>query len=99
MHARVTSLSGSPADVDAGTANFRENVVPFARDKGNGAILLVDRATGKAVAITLWEDEQALNASDERANALRADAAQQNGCGSAANPRAVRRRGLRDLVA
>ena len=79
MHARVTSLSGSPADVDAGIANFRENVVPFARDGGKGAILLVDRKTGKAIAITLWEDEQALNASDERANALRADAAQQLG--------------------
>ena len=79
MYARVTSLSGSPADVDAGIANFRENVVPFARDEGNGAVLLIDRATGKAIAITLWEDEQALNASDERANALRAEAAQQMG--------------------
>lgn len=79
MHARVTSLSGSAADVDKGIANFRENVVPFARDEGKGAILLVDRQTGKAIAITLWEDEQALQASDERANALRADAAEQMG--------------------
>jgi hypothetical protein len=79
MHARVTSVSGSPTDVDAGIANFREAVVPFARDEGKGAILLVDRQTGKAIAITLWENEQALKASDDRANALRADAAQEMG--------------------
>ena len=79
MHARVTSLSGSPAEVDAGIANFRDNVAPFAREHGEGAILLVDRGTGKAVAITLWPDEQALQASEERANALRADASRQMG--------------------
>ena len=79
MHARVISLSGSPDDVDGGVANFRENVVPYVREQGKGAILLVDRQTGKAVAITLWEDEQALRASEERANALRAEAAEQMG--------------------
>ncbi len=79
MHARVTALSGSPDDVDNGIANFRENVVPYVREQGKGAILLVDRQTGKAVAITLWEDEQALRASEERANALRAEAAEQMG--------------------
>jgi hypothetical protein len=40
---------------------------------------LVDRETGNALAITLWEDEQALAASEERANALRADAAREMG--------------------
>jgi hypothetical protein len=79
MHARVTSLAGSSADVDAGVESFRTNVVPFAREHGKGAILLVDRQTGDAVAITLWEDEQALRASEERANALRADAADRMG--------------------
>ena len=79
MHARVTALSGSPDDVDNGIANFRENVVPYVREQGKGAILLVDRQTGRAVAITLWEDEQALRASEERANALRAEAAEQMG--------------------
>jgi heme-degrading monooxygenase HmoA len=80
MHARDTSLSGSPADVDGGVANFRENVVPFTHEQGGkGAILLLDRQTGSAIAITLWEDEQALRASEERANALRAEAAQEMG--------------------
>src|SRR5712691_3245302 len=84
MHARVTSLSGSPDDVDGGVASFRENVVPFTHEQGGkGAILLVDRQTGKAIAITLWEDEQALRASEERANTLRAQAAEDMGAAGA----------------
>lgn len=79
MHARVTTLAGSPDDIDAGIANFRENVVPYVRDEGKGSILLVDRANGKALSITLWEDEEAMRASDERANALRAAAAREIG--------------------
>jgi formylmethanofuran dehydrogenase subunit E len=79
MHARVTTLDGSPADVDNGIANFRENVLPLVDEGGKGAILLVDRQSGKAVAITLWEDADALAASEEAANALRADAAREMG--------------------
>lgn len=71
MHARVTRLTGSPENVEAGINNFRENVLPFTREDGRGAILLVDRESGSAMAITLWEDEQALAASDERANQVR----------------------------
>jgi len=78
MHARLTSLSGSPDEVDAGIADFREKVVPFTHEQGGkGGILLVDRQSGKAIAITLWEDEQALHASEERANELRAAVAEE----------------------
>ncbi len=79
MHARGTSISGSPADADAGIDNFRTNVVPFAREQGKGAILLVDRGSGDAIAITLWEDEQSLRATEDSANALRAGAADEMG--------------------
>ena len=79
MHARVTTVAGSPADLDAGIDNFHANVVPFAREQGKGAILLIDRQSGEGIAITLWEDEEALRASEESANALRADAADQMG--------------------
>lgn len=76
MYARVTSLSGSPDDIEAGIASFREKVVPFTHGQGGkGSILLVDRATGRALGITMWEDEQALSASEEAANALRAETA------------------------
>ena len=80
MHARVTSLSGSPDGVDAGIADFKEKIVPFTHEQGGkGGILLVDRQTGHALAITLWEDEDAMRASEESANALRASAAEQMG--------------------
>ena len=78
MQARVTSIAGSPADIDAGVDNFRANIAPFARDEGGkGAILLIDRQAGEAIAITLWVDEEALRASEEAADALRAAAADQ----------------------
>lgn len=79
MHARVTTLRGAPGDVDAGIENFRTNVVPFAREQGKGALLLVDRQSGEAIAITLWEDEGKLRATEEAANALRAGAADELG--------------------
>jgi hypothetical protein len=83
MHARVTTISRASTDVDAGIDNFRSNVVPFTREQGNGAILLVDRESGEALAITLWEDEQAMHASEESANTLRASAADQMGASEA----------------
>lgn len=54
-------------------------VLPFAKEQGEGAILLVDRQSGKAIAITLWKDEEALRASEEAADALRAEAANRMG--------------------
>lgn len=79
MHARVTTISGSPSEANAGIDDFRANVVRFARDQGKGAILLLDRQSGEAIAITLWADEEAMRASEESANSLRAQAADQMG--------------------
>jgi len=79
MHARVTTISGSPGEADAGIDNFRANVVPFAQEQGKGAILLIDRQSGEAIAITLWEDEESMRASEQSANSLRAQAADQMG--------------------
>ncbi len=67
MYGRMTRLQSSPDAVEKGIAFFKENVVPKARTTaGNaGAILLVDRKTGTAIGITLWETTQALNASEQ----------------------------------
>jgi formylmethanofuran dehydrogenase subunit E len=83
MHARVTTLHAAPDTVDAGIENFRANVVPFAREQGKGAILLVDRQSGEAIAITLWEDEEKMRASEEAANTVRAATAQEMGASDA----------------
>ena len=38
MHARVTSLGGSPDEVDADIADFREKVVPFTHEQGGKGV-------------------------------------------------------------
>ena len=79
MHARVTTLHGTPTDLEAGVDTFRSNVVPFTKEQGGGAILLVDRESGETLSITLWPDEQAMQASEDSANSLRAQAADEMG--------------------
>ena len=69
MHARVSTLTGSPDQAEAGITDFKENVVPWIKGNGGpGGILLIDRETGKAIAITLWDDEEAMRRSEEAAN-------------------------------
>jgi heme-degrading monooxygenase HmoA len=67
MYGRMTRLQTSPDAVEKGIAFFKQNVAPKARaTPGNaGAILLVDRKTGTAIGITLWETTQALHASEQ----------------------------------
>jgi heme-degrading monooxygenase HmoA len=67
MYGRMTRLQASPDTIDKGISFFKENVAPKARTTpGNaGAILLVDRKTGAAIGITLWETAEALNASEQ----------------------------------
>lgn len=90
MHARVTTVAGSPENADQGIANFHENVLPMITEAGGrGAILLIDRATGHGMAITLWPDEQTMRATEDRANELRRQAAQEMGA-TAEEPRVER---------
>lgn len=81
MFARISTINGSPGLIGDGIRNFRETVLPAARGlKGfQGAYLLVDRATGKAVGITLWETERDLRESTGAANRLRSGAQQLSG--------------------
>ncbi len=61
MYARLTAVRGSPDKVDAGIASFNEQVLPTVKaiDGFRGALLLVDRSSGKGVGITLWDTEDA----------------------------------------
>ena len=73
MHARVSTFVGSADQYDAGLQQTRETVLPQVRELEGfrGALALIDRSTGKALTITLWETEDALRASEERASELR----------------------------
>ncbi len=76
MHARVSTYSGSPDQAEEGIRNFQGLTDPLrSLDGFEGAYLLVDRGTGKAMTVTLWSSEDAANASAERAKQMRSDAA------------------------
>jgi heme-degrading monooxygenase HmoA len=67
MYLRSTRVQSPPDAIEKGIAYFKEKVVPAAKaSPGNaGAVLLVDRKTGSAVGITMWETANALNASEQ----------------------------------
>ncbi len=88
MYARVTTFAGSAVDADAGIESFRANVVPWARENGAKTMLLLDRASGEGLAITIWDDEETMRTSEDRAQALRADAVDQ--IGATAEPMVAR---------
>lgn len=81
MHARVSTIHGTAEQSEAAVRNFNEQVVTSLKgtEGCKGAILLTDRNSGKEVAITLWEDEQAMQTSEEMANALRQQASESSG--------------------
>ena len=78
MFARVTTIQGSPENIDEAITQYRETLLQFREMEGNkGASLLVERSSGKAIGTTLWESEQAMTDSRERADQLRQRAAEE----------------------
>lgn len=72
MHARVSTYEGEP---DRLVSAFDSVTGPLEQLDGfSGAYFLVDRAGGRGMSITLWESEEALEASVERANQMREQA-------------------------
>ena len=61
MYARVTMVQGSPHQVDAGIDSYKSQVLPAIQglDGYKGAMLLVDRSTGKGLGLSLWATEEA----------------------------------------
>ncbi len=57
IYVRATRVQSPPDAIEKGIAYFKEKVVPAVKAaSGNaGAVLLVDRKTGSAVGLTLWE--------------------------------------------
>jgi heme-degrading monooxygenase HmoA len=76
MFARVSSYQFPADQADQAVQAFNTAMNPVRQlDGAKGAYLLLDRSSGKALTITLWENEEALRASEEAANKLRDDAA------------------------
>lgn len=81
MYARTSSWSGSPEALAAWAETGASRVAPFVSAlPGNaGCILLVDRESGSALTLTLWESEEAALASDRNAEQSRATTVAETG--------------------
>ena len=67
VYVRMTTMSFRPDAYDEGVRLFEGSVVPAAKaQKGfRAAYLLGDRAAGRAVALTFWDDEAAALANED----------------------------------
>jgi len=81
MFAKVVTIAGSPETVDAGVAGFRDRNLPVMQGAPGrrGAYLLIDGAAGKGMAITLWETQEAAEATERIAARMREASAQDRG--------------------
>lgn len=78
MYARSTTIEAQPSSIDAGIAHVRDVVMPTLQqvDGCVGMSLLVDRQSGRCIATSSWETQEAMHASAERVRPVRDQAAQ-----------------------
>ncbi|MFD9034405.1 hypothetical protein ACFVZW_25175 [Streptomyces sp. NPDC059567] len=81
MYARLSTYQGSPVPPEGDLAAKSEVIVKLVETLPGfrGAYYLVDRATGKATSLTLWEDEASMVASEDRAAEVRDESSQREG--------------------
>ena len=76
MHALVSVFQMTPDELDAGVEYGRGTMAEMTEMEGfRGNLALVDREAGKITSITLWESEEAMKTSEERANTMRSSGA------------------------
>ncbi len=81
MWVRMSTLQGSAGrsdeEIEQQIGILRNNILPTARkmDGYKGVLTLGDRSTGKSVSLTFWETEEAMRASEEAADRLRQQSA------------------------
>jgi heme-degrading monooxygenase HmoA len=80
---RLTTLNGDATKVEEGIGHFESTVIPAVSQLQGfrGAVLLVDRATGDALAATIWTGKSDLEASSSQVGPIRATASEVMGAG------------------
>ena len=78
MYARSTTIQAQSSSVDAGIAHMRDSVMPALEGMPGcvGLSLMVDRTSGRCIATTSWDSEEAMRASEETIRPIRDQAAQ-----------------------
>lgn len=81
MFARVVTFQGKPDQVDAGIRNQREQVLSSVKKMSGfkGGYFLVDRKSGKQMAIAFWDTEKDMQASSSAMGSLRTQFAKVTG--------------------
>jgi quinol monooxygenase YgiN len=73
MYARSSTIQTQPSAIDAGIAHVRDAVMPALRsiEGFTGLSLLVDRSSGRCIATSAWESEEAMRASEQSVRPVR----------------------------
>jgi quinol monooxygenase YgiN len=73
MHARVTRYEVAPENIDENLQTKKQVLPtePGQTDEMKGVVFLTDRENGTIVVISIWEDDDALQASEDEATRVR----------------------------
>jgi quinol monooxygenase YgiN len=73
MYARSTTVRGNPQSLDDAIAYLRDEVMPAVQEMDGciGLSMLCDRDSGRCIATTAWETEEAMHNSESGLHAMR----------------------------
>jgi hypothetical protein len=73
VYARSTTFQAQPESIDRGIAYVRDEVMPalMAIDGCTGLSMICDRDSGRCIATSAWQTEEAMNSSEQNVEPLR----------------------------